>query len=113
MLVYLVTLVVTLIVFGLVLFLLMRVKTPHYRRTKGHFVRLLTLVVTGQATDNDWSVIMDIPVRENPQLEDIRLRCLEIAEETAIGETATGYLFNAKGVAAFNGILDELSALPD
>ncbi len=113
MLVYLVTLVVTLVVFGLVLFLLMQVKTPHYRRTKAHFIRLLTLVVTGQATENDWSVIMDIPVRENPQLEDIRQRCLDIAEATAIGETAEGYLFNAQGVAAFNAVLDELSALPD
>ncbi len=106
---FFITLILCVVILGSVLLLLANIKTPHYRVSEKEFVRLLTLVVSGQATENDWSVVMDMPIRNSEHLEGLRERCLAIAEATELASPHNGYLFNKDGIQKFNQILDELS----
>lgn len=108
---FLVTLFFSLLIVCAVVLLLANLKTPHYRVSEKEYIRLLTLVVSGQATENDWQVGMAMPVRNNPVLEEIRERCLAIAEDTELASPRRGFLFNESGIQAFSRILDELTAV--
>lgn len=80
MIAWLGTILAATVVFGLVLWLLMRVKTPHYRVSAQQVRELLERVVVGQASSNDWAVFIAYQIRDNPQLEKIRRQCVEIDE---------------------------------
>ncbi len=106
---FFITLLLCVVILGGILLLLINLKTPHYRVSEKEFVRLLTLVVSGQATENDWSVVMDMPIRNSEYLEGLRQRCLVTAESTELASPHRGYLFNKEGIEQFNQILDELT----
>ncbi|MEH6469054.1 MAG: hypothetical protein V7725_05525 [Porticoccus sp.] len=103
---FLLTLFFTFIFVALILVVFIRVGTPVYRLDKKNIVILLTLVVEGRATENDWQVFLGMPIRHNEQLEDVRRRCYEISEYEYIG--GTGYLLTEKGIEEVNKLLTEL-----
>lgn len=106
-----VTLLSSVIIFAAVLWVLMRVKTPMYRLQKENVISFLELVVSGQATESDWSVFTSISIRNNEELEAIRLRCLELEETEYIGHTGkerADYLLTRKGIAELEELLNTL-----
>ncbi|BFM05467.1 hypothetical protein [Halioxenophilus aromaticivorans] len=95
MIIWLFTIVATTMVFGLVLWLLLTVKTPRYRVTKQQVQQLLEQVVVGQASGNDWAVFIGYQIRDNPELEKIRAQCVVIDEEEY--RSHGQYLLTARG----------------
>jgi|TARA_B110000503_G_C7073446_1_gene381832 hypothetical protein len=93
---FLLTLFFTFIFLALIFLVFVRVGTPVYRLEKQNLVSLLTLVVEGRATENDWQVFLGMPIRHDEQLEAIRRCCDDINEYEYIG--GSGYLLTEKGI---------------
>ena len=100
----------TLIIACLLFFLFRWVKNPLYRVDKKRLVQTLEMVLTGQATENQWFTVFNIPIRHNPELEEVRQRCLEIEEAHYIGRNSSPYLFNGKGLSELKTVLVELKS---
>jgi peptide chain release factor 3 len=66
------TLVLTILIFIVILVVLMWVRTPRYRIQRHNVIALLELVLNGQASENDWRVFAAVPLRHNPELDEIR-----------------------------------------
>lgn len=96
------------VILASVIVVLSLVKTPHYRLDDVAVENFLVLVVTGQATENDWSVFTSVPIRHNPALEDIRLKCVELEERFYLGQTRSGHLLSEEGIRMVEGLLQEL-----
>lgn len=94
----------------LVFIALMWVKTPYYRLGEKEVAQLLEWVLLGQASQNDWQVFCEMPIRHNELLESIRLRCQDIDEASGIGDGSSGFLLNRKGLNAVQELLGELHA---
>lgn len=92
----------------LVFIALMWVKTPYYRLSEKQVAQLLEWMLLGQASENDWQVFCEMPIRHNELLESIRLRCQEIDEAYAIGDGPSGVLLNQAGLSAVRELLDQL-----
>jgi len=85
-------------------------KTPYYRVDQNKMIKTLEMVLTGQATENQWFTVFGIPMRHSLELEDIRQRCLEIEEKHYIGRNSSPHLFNATGLGKLKNILAELKS---
>ncbi len=103
---FLLTLLMTFIVVLVAIVVFVRIGTPVYQLKKHNVETLLTLVVAGEATDNDWQVFLGVPIRHNEHLEALRLRCCEISEREYIG--GSGPLLTAKGIDQVRQLLMEL-----
>lgn len=99
------TLIFVIVTIGLLLW----VKTPYYRIEACNVIALLELVVTGQATDSDWSVFSGMPIANNAYLESIRQRCLDIEEREYRGDLLAPYLFTRIGIEELRLLLQEVS----
>ncbi|MFT6102150.1 MAG: hypothetical protein ACJATV_000832 [Granulosicoccus sp.] len=97
------------ILFALLLVLL-KVKTPYYRIDEKKMIAVLEMVLTGQASENDWQVTFGMIIRHSPELEMIRQQCLDIEEAHYIGNQKPPYLFSEKGLARLREVLTELQA---
>lgn len=106
----LITLTLTIVIFLLVLGTLLWVRTPRYRIERHNVITLLEMVLTGQATENDWQVFAAVPLRHDAVLDSIRDRCMEIEEQEYIGRE-TPFLFSQKGLDEIRSILLELKEL--
>lgn len=111
---YLITLLLTILIVAAVVFLLTRVRTPRYRLSRENVVTLLRMVLDGTATVHDWNVFVGIPIRHDPDLEAVRLRCQRIEAREMIGGTGAGpgrrRLFTDQGLAELRALLAELEA---
>ncbi len=105
------TLLFTLLIVGLLFYLFSRLSTPYYRVDKARMVHVLEMVLTGNATDNDWSMTFSMVIRHSPELETIRLRCVDIEEECYIGDQKPPYLFSTEGLQELQVILRDLNAI--
>lgn len=85
-------------------------KTPYYRVDQNKMIATLEMVLTGQATENQWFTVFGIPVRHSLDLEAIRQRCLEIEEAHYIGRNSSPHLFTAVGLGELKKILAELKS---
>ena len=85
-------------------------KTPYYRVDQKKMIATLEMVLTGQATENQWFTVFGIPARHYPALEAIRQRCLDIEEAHYIGRNSSPYLFTAVGLSELQKILAELKS---
>ena len=85
-------------------------KTPYYRVDQKKMIATLEMVLTGQATENQWFTVFGIPARHYPELEEVRQRCLEIEEAHYIGRNSSPHLFTATGLAELKKILAELKS---
>jgi hypothetical protein len=71
-------------------------------------VKVLEMVLTGQATDNDWQMTFGMIIRHSPDLEAIRLVCIAIEDEYYIGNQRPPYLFSSDGLQKLDRILQEI-----
>ncbi len=107
------TLIFTFIIFALVLWVLLKVRTPIYRLQKDNVIAFLKLVVSGEATESDWSVFTSVPIRNSEKLEVIRLRCLELEETEYIGHTGkerANFLLTREAISELEILLQQLQA---
>lgn len=87
-----------LLVFGLLL--VARRGGPTRRLTRADAVRVLEDVLAGRATDAQWLVFMGLPVRHDPVMLEVRLRCLDIERDHYVGEGSyrAPFLFKPAGL---------------
>jgi hypothetical protein len=104
------TLALTIVIFGGTLFLFYWARSQRYRLTRRHVIRLLEMVLSGEATDNDWRLFSALPLHHNPELDAVRGRCLEIEEREYVGKRRSGLLFSEQGLSEIRDILEELRA---
>lgn len=105
----LVTMVLAFLVVLAVVVTLLTVRTPRYRLRRENIIALLGMVLSGQASSNDWSVFTEMPIREDEYLDSIRLRCIEIEEREYTEDGHKPYLFTSRGLEELRAILDELN----
>lgn len=106
-----ITLVLALAIIAVLFALFLQLKTPYYRVDKEKMIRVVEMVLTGQATDNDWQMVFGMTIRHNPELEAIRQQCLEVEEKFYIGEQRPPYLFSTEGLEVLDQILTELKSI--
>jgi hypothetical protein len=107
------TVILSFLVIGVVVLILSRVRTPRYRLRRENVILLLEMVLDGRAREKDWNVFVGIPIRYDSELEDIRLRCIEIEQRELIGDVTAGrrrHLFTRKGLEELRALLQELRA---
>lgn len=104
---FIITLLLTLLIFGGVLLVMMWVRTPRYRLSRSNVIALLHLVLEGKATEHDWRLFSALPLRHDPFLEKIRERCMDIEEREYAGKKG-GYLFSQRGLSELEVVLYEL-----
>jgi len=104
---YLLTLLLTLGVVAVALWVFIRVGTPVYRIERDNVVALLELVLSGKATENDWQVFIGIPLRHNSELRDIQKRCEELTETEFTGNK-NDKLFTSRGLVELEKMLMEI-----
>ncbi|WP_237060852.1 hypothetical protein [Microbulbifer sediminum] len=100
------TLLISFVTFALIFWGLMHMRTPRFRMEREQFVRGLEDVITGQADDNEWRVLTGYPMRHDPELEALRLQCLEIEEEEYTGQMP--YLFTEAGLDRLRDVREQL-----
>lgn len=75
---------------------------PKFHHERLDFVQLLQYVLTGQASYEQWSAIVHLPIKHDPALEAIRLRCIDIEQQFYMGKDA--YLGHADKMFAPLGL---------
>jgi len=103
------TLFSTLVFVFVVLLIFLKFGVPVYRVERSNIICLLKLVMAGEATDNDWNVFIGVPIRHDPELDEIRCLCADITEREMLGERSP-VIFSAKGYLELQEILDNLLA---
>ncbi|MFD1215183.1 hypothetical protein [Microbulbifer celer] len=93
-------------VFALIIWGLMHMRTPRFRMERAQFLRGLEDVIAGQADDNEWRVLTGYPMRHDPTLEAMRLKCLQIEESEYTGHMP--YLFTDKGLQQLREVRQRL-----
>lgn len=78
-LLFITTIVLLVIFFGLVY-----LKAPVYRLDKKNLISLFELALAGEATENDWDVFLEMPIRYDDELEAIRVECVKLTEKEAV-----------------------------
>jgi hypothetical protein len=74
------------------------VKTPWYRVDAKRMRHVLEMVLTGQASANDWTMTFGMVIRHSAELEAIRQACCVVEEQCTIGHDRSEYLFSAEGL---------------
>ncbi|MBB5212919.1 hypothetical protein [Microbulbifer hydrolyticus] len=105
-----ITLCVAFCVFAVIVWGLMHMRTPRFRLEREQFQQGLEDVITGQADDNEWRVLIGYPMRHDPPLEKLRLECLQIEEDEYTGKLP--YLFSDAGLTRLREVRERLLALP-
>ena len=72
------------------------VKTPYYRVDGERMLKVLEMILTGQATDNDWHTTFGMTIRHSPELEDIRQQCIDVEDKHFVGESTSAIYFRAR-----------------
>ncbi|WP_193164905.1 hypothetical protein [Microbulbifer hainanensis] len=99
------------LIFALIIWGFMHMRTPRFRMDRAHFLRGLEEVITGQADDNQWRVLIGYPMRHDPELERLRQECLAIEEEEYTG--GTPYLFTEAGIERLSAVRHRLLQLTE
>lgn len=99
----------TLFLILLIFFGLAVLRRPFYRLTKENVICLIELVLSGEATEEDWTVFIEMPIRYDSDLESVRERCalLSEADKTGLWNSA---MRTDDGQAELQAILIELKA---
>lgn len=97
------------LVVAAVLGVLLKVRTPYYRFDRREMIRVLNLVLDGQALTQDWALLSAAPIRHDAELARLRRRCRKIAEaELVAGDEVR---FSSAGRKQLQQVLDELEAM--
>ncbi|MCW8885438.1 MAG: hypothetical protein OQK12_09305 [Motiliproteus sp.] len=110
-----VTIVLTALILGSLLFVLSRSTTPNYRPSRPKVADLLQKVIEGDATQQAWDLFIGYPILHDPELEEIRQRCITLSEgdehnspfPSGIGR----FIFNRAGREKVKEIYEDLQKL--
>jgi hypothetical protein len=95
------------LVVAAVLGVLLKVRTPYYRFDRREMIRVLNLVLDGQARAQDWTLLSAAPIRHDAELA----RCRQIADaELVAGDEVR---FSPAGRSQLQQVLDELEAMQE
>ncbi len=108
-----VSVLVSFCIFAAVLIVLLKVRTPRYRIQAEQVKSILEMVLCGQASSNDWQLFLSFEIRDNPYLDDIRKRCVEIDELEYRNPGTNIYLFTSSGLEQLRELLTELTCHMD
>lgn len=90
-------------------------RSPTYRPSRQEVLALLQGVLDGSTSRQRWDLFIGLPMHHDPELEEIRRRCLMLQEgdddEAAAGEGLDGYLFDRAGRQRLGRIVDDLRTL--
>ncbi|WP_444883735.1 hypothetical protein [Microbulbifer sp. PSTR4-B] len=100
------TLLLSFCAFVIVIWTLMHLRTPRFRMDRASFIKGLEDAITGQASESEWRALVAIPMRHDPELEAMRLKCLEIEEHESSDHPP--YLFTEKGLEQLRHIRSRL-----
>jgi len=111
----LLTFLLSLGVIGLLAWVLSRSTTSHYRPSRQQIVLLLQAVLEGKASRSQWELFVGYPLYHDPELEQLRLRCVALYEGDPDTEPMTsgigGYLFDRQSRQRLAEVLVELQQL--
>lgn len=93
--------------------ILLWVKTPVYRVKREYVQRLFEWILLGQATENDWRVFCDYPIRHDELLEKMRTRCAELDEYHFIGDSRPPFFLDKTALSEISDMLNELQQQPE
>ena len=115
MLEILITFVFSLLVIGLLGWVVARNPRSRYRPTRAEVVTLLQAVIDGEASQTQWDLFIGYPLYHDPELEQIRLRCMALTQgdpdTEPMGSGIGAYLFNRAGREQLAEVLAELKQL--
>ena len=103
----LITVLLSFLIFVGLFVLFYRLKKPIYQLSKENLISLFELLLSGQASEDDWHVFLEIPIRHDPFLEDIRAQCINLAEGEVLS-SFKGVLLSAKATREVERMLREL-----
>lgn len=103
----LITVLLSFLIFVGLFVLFYRLKKPIYQLSKENLISLFELLLSGQASEDDWQVFLEIPIRHDPFLEDIRAQCINLAEGEVLS-SSKGVLLSEKATREVERILREL-----
>lgn len=104
--------IITLLVFLMLIAILLWVKTPRYMMRPADVITLFHNVLTGQATENDWTIFLSSSFRHCPPLEPIRAACAELDEKEYLGDaSSTGFLLSRAGLAQLRILLERVERI--
>ena len=96
-----------LLLLSLLFALLVWLKRPIYRLDNRNLEKLFELVLDDRASENDWNVFIELPIRYQPNFDELRLRCRELTELHGRYRDGRFYLSDA-GKTLLRTELDEL-----
>ena len=76
---FIITLLLSFVVILIALFVFQYIRPPVYRVEAINIKRLLESALNGQATATDWDIFLSMPIRQDPELDQIRLKCAMLA----------------------------------
>ena len=93
------------VIFGVVVWVLGQVRTPHYQLRTGMVIDFLEQVLAGSATETDWHIFTELPIRHDERLERVRQRCIQLEAQHWRGGDR---LLDREGRAALSDVLERL-----
>lgn len=112
-----VTIVLTAVILGALLWVLSRAHRPNYRPSRPQVAELLKQVIEGDISQQAWDLFVNFPDVHDPELEQIRQRCIALSEgcedHPAYPSGIGRFIFNKAGRAQVKVILKELQAVID
>ncbi|BBM00683.1 hypothetical protein [Microbulbifer sp. GL-2] len=102
----LITLLLSFCAFVIVIWTFMHLRTPRFRMDRSSFIKGLEDAITGQASESEWRALVAIPMRHDPELEKMRLKCLEIEEHESCDSPP--YLFTEAGLEQLRQLRSKL-----
>ncbi|MDH2433967.1 hypothetical protein WH50_14310 [Pokkaliibacter plantistimulans] len=105
----------TLIVILLCLWVFTHMGVPSYRPSRAKVEALLQGVVDGYTRREEWELFLGYPIHYDPELEQIRVRCVALEEgdddHPPFPHGLNGYLYNRAGRARAEHILRSVKLL--
>lgn len=105
--VLIITLFFTLLLVATFVGLLLYLRQPSYRPQREQVLRLFDDLHADRLKHRDWLVFISVPLRHDPWLETLRLRCMDIEEQHLLGD-GSRHLFDATGREKLAQLREEL-----
>ena len=84
------------------------IRPPVYRVEAINVKRLLESALSGRATTTDWDVFLSMPIRQDPELDQIRCKCAMLAS-TEISERQGLLVFTNTGQKEIADFLQQVN----
>ena len=112
---WLITFGLSLVVISLLAWVLSRSRQPRYQPSRKQIEALLQAVLDGTARRQQWDLFIGFPLYHDPELEQIRLRCIQLTDgdpdTEPMGSGIGGYLFDKAGRERLAEVLEALQQL--